>query len=117
MVCRCWTLIYHDLRHHMVKMLWTDEPQPKYLEVKESHSTTVLCAPDRHGVARLHAAGSPANIAVVRTGTKASNVTARVSVGTKSLAKTASKRRLYSDRMSVVLLKATALQFAKQTKR
>jgi hypothetical protein len=23
-----WTLIYHDLRHHMVKMLWTYEAQP-----------------------------------------------------------------------------------------
>jgi hypothetical protein len=22
-----WTLIYHDLRHHMVKMLWTYEAQ------------------------------------------------------------------------------------------
>jgi hypothetical protein len=22
-----WTLIYHDLRHHMVKMLWTHEAQ------------------------------------------------------------------------------------------
>jgi hypothetical protein len=24
------TLIYHDLRHHMVKMLWTHEAQPKF---------------------------------------------------------------------------------------
>ena len=73
-----------------------------------------LCPkPDRHTVARLHAAISPAHVEVVRAGTNAFDVTARMIVGTKSLAKTASKRRLCSDRMcQVVLLKANALQFA-----
>ena len=28
MVCRCVDSFYHDLRHHMVKMLWTHEEQP-----------------------------------------------------------------------------------------
>ena len=39
----------------------------------------VSFSPDRHAVARLHAARSPPNIAVVRASTKASHVTACVS--------------------------------------
>jgi NAD-dependent SIR2 family protein deacetylase len=28
-----WTPIYHDLRHHMVKMLWTREAQPNFFHM------------------------------------------------------------------------------------
>ena len=35
-----WTLIYHDLRHHMVKMVWTDEAQPSESATHFGHVMT-----------------------------------------------------------------------------
>jgi hypothetical protein len=35
-----WTLIYHDLRHHMVKMLWTHEAQPSESATNFDHVMT-----------------------------------------------------------------------------
>jgi hypothetical protein len=35
-----WTLIYHDLRHHMVNMLWTHEAQPSESATNFDHVMT-----------------------------------------------------------------------------
>ena len=35
-----WTLIYHDLRHYVVKMLWTHEAQPSESATNFDHVMT-----------------------------------------------------------------------------
>ena len=44
-----WTLIYHDLRHHMAKILWTREAQPSESATHFDHVYVAVNKSLHHG--------------------------------------------------------------------